>query len=152
MVNRSLTDEDWPCGHALMATVPPRQHCEDHGMDVQYPHKLPDLPKPDLVRMLNLCAQLPGLNEELTPVMAWAFILSHPACPEMTKVDFDAIRDDLKPKVACYGYVVTPPPLIEISNSNSFSTDLAQFLKTLRLKTPFTRFLLPKPPRRLRAV
>lgn len=72
-------------------------------MDVMYPHKLPSLPKPDLARMLDLCTQLPGLNDELTPVMAWAFILSHPACPEMTEDDFDGIKKDLQPKVACYG-------------------------------------------------
>jgi len=73
-------------------------------MDVTYPHKLPDLPKADLAKMLDLCTRLPGLNDELTPVMAWAFILSHPACPEMTKDDFDGIKKDLKPKVACYGF------------------------------------------------
>lgn len=109
MVNKSVIEDDWVSGHALLATAPPRDHCEEHGMDVEYPHKMPDLPKPDLAKMLNLCARLPGLNEhgsngELTPVMAWAFILTHPACPDMTQEDFEAIKDDLKPKVACYGF------------------------------------------------
>jgi hypothetical protein len=118
MTNRSLNDEEWVSGHALMATAPPRHHCEEHGMDVEYPHKMPDLPKPDLARMLNLCASLPGLKEELTPVMAYSFILSHPACPEMTKSDFEAIRDDLKPKVACYGYVTKSTIICHLFSRN----------------------------------
>jgi hypothetical protein len=106
MVNKSLSDEDWCSGHALMATATPIEHVKEHGMAKPYPHKVPDLPKPDLVKMLNLCYNLPGLNEEITPVMAWAEILNHPRCTELTKEDFEELKNDLKPKVACYGYVL----------------------------------------------
>lgn len=107
MVNRSVSDENWVCGHALMATVPPRQHCEEHGMDVEYPHQMPDLPKPDLARMLNLCAEIPELGDELTPIKAWAMILAHPDAMHLTAWDFQAIRNDLKPRCVCHGYVLS---------------------------------------------
>jgi hypothetical protein len=105
LVHRSWKDENEISGHALMATVPPVEHVMEHGMDVQYPHKMPDLPKPDLVRMLNICAALPGLNDEVTPVMAWAAILAHPRCEDMDLDDFQAVKTDLKGKVRCYGFV-----------------------------------------------
>jgi len=104
MVNKSLGDEDWCSGHALMATSPPIDHVREHGMDKQYPHQLPELPKPDLIKMLNLCTNLPGLSDEVTPVMAWAFLLSHPRCVELTESDFEAIKKDLKTRVTCYGF------------------------------------------------
>jgi len=104
MVNKSLGDEDWCSGHALLATATPIEHVREHGMDKQYPHRLPDMPKPDLAKMLNLCASLPGLNEEVTPVMAWAYILGHPRCQELSQDDFNALKKDLKPKVVCYGF------------------------------------------------
>jgi len=104
LVHRSWKDENEISGHALMATVPPVEHVMEHGMDEVYPHKMPELPKPDLVRMFNICAALPGLNDEVTPVMAWATILSHPRCEEMGKDDFDVVKTDLKAKVRCYGF------------------------------------------------
>jgi len=104
LVNRSLNDENEINGHALMATVPPISHVEHHGMDVPWEQKMPSLQMPSLSRMLNLCAALPGITNEVTPVMAWAAILSHPKCEEMSKEDFGRIKDDLKPKVRCYGF------------------------------------------------
>ena len=104
MVNKALGEEDWCSGHALMASAPPIDHVREHGMDKIYPHQLPDLPKPDLVKMLNLCSSLPGLNDEVTPIMAWALLLSHPRCVELTEKDFEAIKADLKHRVTCYGY------------------------------------------------
>jgi len=73
-------------------------------MEVMHEHKMPDMPKPDLVKMLNLCAALPGITDEVTPVMAWSAILSHPKCEDMTKDDFSKLKDDLKGKVRCYGF------------------------------------------------
>jgi len=87
-----------------MASAPPIDHVREHGMDKMYPHQLPDLPKPDLVKMLNLCSSLPGLNDEVTPIMAWALLLSHPRCVELTEKDFEAIKADLKHRVTCYGF------------------------------------------------
>jgi hypothetical protein len=105
LVDRSLNDENEISGHALMATVPPIDHVKKHGMEVMHEHKMPDLPRPDLVKMLNLSAGLPGLVDEVTPVMAWSVVLSHPKCEEMSEDDFSKIKVDLKGKVRCYGYV-----------------------------------------------
>jgi hypothetical protein len=105
MVNLSISDENWCSGHALMVTCPPRKFCAEHGMDLMYePEKMmADLPKPDLARMLQLSKKLAKLSDQVTPVMAFAFILSHPRCPELRKDQFDRIREDLRPRVTCYG-------------------------------------------------
>jgi hypothetical protein len=110
LVDKSMHDSEWIAGnavsgHALMATAVPIAHVHEHGMEVKYPFQLPDLAKPDLSRMLNLCAKLPGLSQEVTPIMAWACILQHPRAVELTEVDVEGIKADLKDKVACYGYV-----------------------------------------------
>jgi len=105
MMNMSVEKDDWVSGHALLASAVPRHHCAEHGMQVQYGHKLPDLPKPDLMKMLLLCARLPGLGDELTPVMAWARVLSHQAAGQFTRSDFESICEDLRSKVVCYGLV-----------------------------------------------
>jgi hypothetical protein len=111
LVDKSLHDEDWiaghaASGHALMATAVPMDHVREHGMDVKYEHQLPAIPKPDLSRMLNLCASLPHLSREVTPVMAWACILQHPRVVELSEGDVEIIKADLKGKVSCYGYVI----------------------------------------------
>jgi hypothetical protein len=108
LVDKSMHDAEWIAGHAvsghaLMATAVPIDHVREHGLEVKYGHQLPDLPKPDLSRMLNLCAKLPGLSREVTPVMAWSFILQHPRAVELTEGDLELIKVDLKDKVACYG-------------------------------------------------
>jgi hypothetical protein len=103
MVNKSIAEEDWCSGHALMATATPIDYVTEHGMEKMHPHKLPDLAKPDLAKMLNLCPALPVNDQELTPVMAWAFLLAHPRCPDLTQNDLEALKTELKPKVTCYG-------------------------------------------------
>ncbi|MBE7180287.1 MAG: hypothetical protein INR71_03600 [Terriglobus roseus] len=100
---RSQDSESEVSGHALMATCPPESHIANHP-DEPYPHKVPDMGMTDLVKLLDLSNRLP-LDGEITPVMAWASIYSHPRRDELTQADFEAMKVDLLAKVRCYGYV-----------------------------------------------
>ncbi|MCJ1474262.1 hypothetical protein MMC13_002920 [Lambiella insularis] len=64
---------------------------------------MPDLPKADLFKLLNLSANLP-LDGELTPVMALNMIRNHERCNELTDADFKALIADLETKTRCYGF------------------------------------------------
>lgn len=89
-------------GHALMATLPPSRHLAEHP-DVHYPHKIEEnMNGGDLLRLLDLSNRLP-LNGEITPVMAWAFIIGDPNFPYFETKDFQHIKDVLMTKVRCYG-------------------------------------------------
>jgi len=101
MTDKSNQDEDWCSGHGLLVTAVPHDHVKEYGMEEMYPHQLPDIPKPDLAKMLNLSQSLPGLTEEITPIMAWATILRHPRSKELTEDDISALGKELKPKMAC---------------------------------------------------
>jgi hypothetical protein len=111
MINLSLADPNRVSGHALMATAPSREYCARYGMffprgqqdDCHLDGRF-DLPKPDLAKMLMLSRKLASLkSEELTPVMAWAKIMAHPRGAELDKEEINAIKEELRPKVACYG-------------------------------------------------
>jgi len=109
LVDKSLHDQDWIAGqavsgHALMATAIPMDHVREHGMEVKLCPSLPEMERPDLSRMLNLAAKLPGLSKEVTPIMAWACILQHPRAIELDELDLQTIKSELKGKVACYGF------------------------------------------------
>lgn len=88
-------------GHALMATCPPGSHIAKRPEE-KYPHKMPEIGMPDLLKLLDLSNRLP-LDGEITPIMAWAGIRNHPRSHELSKVDFEALRDDLLAKIRCYG-------------------------------------------------
>lgn len=90
-------------GHALMATCPPHEHIVNHP-DVPYPHKTWDVPNPDLMKLLELSERLP-LDGEITPVMALKIIRMHERFCALTAEDFEVLKDDLKAKIRCYGYV-----------------------------------------------
>ncbi|KAG9694880.1 hypothetical protein KCU95_g6515, partial [Aureobasidium melanogenum] len=90
------------CGHALMATCPPASHIMNKPGD-PYGHRMPDLKAPDLMKLLDLSAQLP-LEGELTPVMAWMLLLQDSRVPQMTAQDFELVKADLAGKVRCYGF------------------------------------------------
>lgn len=106
---RSQESEDGAeiSGHALMATCPPESYVAEHPQE-PYGHKMPDIGMADLVKLLDLSNRLP-LDGEITPIMAWAGIHSHPRCDELTKEDFEKMKTDLTGKVRCYGYVSSSP-------------------------------------------
>lgn len=90
-------------GHVLMATCPPHSHILNKPEE-KYPHKVFDLPGAELEKLLNLSAQLPVAECELPPVRAWAMIRNHPRFTELTKEECEALRDELAPKIRCYGF------------------------------------------------
>jgi hypothetical protein len=96
------TEYDHMCGHALMATCPPASHIMNKPGD-PYGHRMPDLKAPDLMKLLDLSAQLP-LEGELTPVMAWMLLLQDSRVSQMTAHDFELVKADLAGKVRCYGF------------------------------------------------
>ncbi|KAF2808621.1 uncharacterized protein BDZ99DRAFT_446221 [Mytilinidion resinicola] len=101
MVRASDSDAD-VSGHALMATCPPESHIVSTPND-PYPHRMPDITMPDLLKLLDLSNRLP-LDGEITPIMAWAMIMKHERFFEITREEFEAIKGDLLAKVRCYGF------------------------------------------------
>lgn len=102
---RAATAEDAETisGHALMATAPPESHITTCPHE-PYPHQMPDIQMPDLMKLLDLSSRLP-LDGEITPIMAWAKILQDERFSELSKQDFEVIKAELLPKIRCYGYV-----------------------------------------------
>jgi len=113
LVERASEAEGDPCGHALMATCPPDPYLDNHP-EIPFGHghhhsgeveqKTWDLSKTDLANLLDLSKRL-NLDGEITPVMAWGYLLGHPRFGELTVNDFNKITQDLSGKVRCYGYV-----------------------------------------------
>lgn len=89
-------------GHALMATAPPDAHIANCPQE-KYPHQMPDIKMPDLMKLLDLSNRLP-LEGEITPIMAWAKILQDEKFRELSKDDFEVIKEELLAKVRCYGF------------------------------------------------
>jgi len=90
-------------GHALMASAPPESHIANHPHE-KYPHQMPDIAMPDLLKLLDLSNRLP-LDGEITPIMAWAMILQDQRFHELTADEIAIMKGDLLAKVRCYGYV-----------------------------------------------
>ncbi|KAH9879109.1 hypothetical protein J1614_002544 [Plenodomus biglobosus] len=101
MVRAHDTDETIS-GHALMATAPPDAHIANCPEE-KYPHQMPDVTMPDLLKLLDLSNRLP-LDGEITPIMAWAKILQDEKFRDLSKEDIGFIKDDLLAKVRCYGF------------------------------------------------
>ncbi|KAF1949091.1 hypothetical protein CC80DRAFT_429963 [Byssothecium circinans] len=89
-------------GHALMATAPPESHIATCPHE-DYPHQMPDIAMPDLMKLLDLSNRLP-LDGEITPIMAWAMILRDPRLRELERRDLQVIKEELVAKVRCYGF------------------------------------------------
>jgi len=90
-------------GHVLMATCPPHSHILNKP-DEKYPHKVFDVFGPELQQLYNLSGPLPVAECEVPPIRAWAIIRTHPRFAELSKEDCDALRDELCPKIRCYGF------------------------------------------------
>lgn len=98
---RAHDAEETISGHAMMATAPPDSHIANHPEE-KYPHQMPDVAMPDLMKLLDLSARLP-LDGEITPIMAWVMVLKDESFETLTKEEFGAIKGELLAKVRCYG-------------------------------------------------
>ncbi|KAF1840022.1 uncharacterized protein K460DRAFT_381517 [Cucurbitaria berberidis CBS 394.84] len=107
-------------GHALMATAPPDAHIANCPQE-HYPHQMPDVKMPDLMKLLDLSNRLP-LDGEITPIMAWAKILKDEKFRELSKEDLGLIKGELLAKVRCYGFGAV---LEEFEVSDALMTVLA---------------------------
>ena len=102
LLTKAQDSEEEISGHTLMVSCPPESHIIEHP-EVPYPYdEEQQRHKPQLASLMNLSQRL-NLDGEITPVMAWSMLLSHPRFSEFTAADFEVIRDDLKGKVRCYG-------------------------------------------------
>ncbi|KAJ4344175.1 hypothetical protein N0V95_006290 [Ascochyta clinopodiicola] len=99
---RAHDAEETISGHALMATAPPDSHIANCPEE-KYPHQMPDVAMPDLMKLLDLSARLP-LDGEITPIMAWVMILKDQHFKTLTKEEIGAIKGELLAKVRCYGF------------------------------------------------
>lgn len=114
-----------PCGHALMASCPPESFAQmapevpfghnDSGETKTHNHGVTDrgrtgeqprtwdLAKPDLATLMDLSQKL-NLEGEITPVMAWGMVMTHPGVNMLRMEDFRKLADELAGKVRCYGF------------------------------------------------
>lgn len=96
-------DHEHMAGHALMATAPPNSHIMETPAEM-YPHKMPEIATPDLAKLLDLSNRLPiDRQGEITPVMAWTLLLQDPHIVSLDERDFLTLKNQLAPKVKCYG-------------------------------------------------
>ncbi|KAJ4150896.1 hypothetical protein LMH87_011624 [Akanthomyces muscarius] len=116
LMDRGSGPEGEPCGHALMATCPPvpfkdiPKSTPFAGTDGT-PIKQEEAPsqgtwqvtKADLSTLMDLSKRL-DLDGEITPVMAWGMIMSHPQFAALSAADVQRIAEELGRKVRCYGF------------------------------------------------
>ncbi|KAJ3470443.1 hypothetical protein MRS44_000542 [Fusarium solani] len=62
-----------------------------------------EVPRADLATLLNLSKSL-DLDGEVTPIMAWVMVMSHPKVMELSAEDFRKLGEELVRKVRCYGF------------------------------------------------
>ncbi|KAL9607883.1 MAG: hypothetical protein Q9167_007246 [Letrouitia subvulpina] len=89
-------------GHALMATCPTQKHLDEESPDTTY-HALPDVPIPELWKLLDLAQELP-LRGELTPVHVVKMLKDHERFEELTEKDFSDLTKILCEITRCYGF------------------------------------------------
>lgn len=84
-----------------MFSCPPDRHYHENPHDEQY-HEMPDIPNPELMKLLALSYDLP-LNGEMAPVQALQIIRAHDRAPELTLQDFRLLTERLFKYMNCYG-------------------------------------------------
>ncbi|KAA8616665.1 hypothetical protein PtrSN002B_004708 [Pyrenophora tritici-repentis] len=117
---RAHEADDNISGHALMATAPPDAHITNCPEE-KYPHQMPDVKMPDLMKLLDLSNRLP-LDGEITPIMAWAKIIQNENFRTLSKEDIELMKGELLAKVRCYGFGAV---LEEFEVSDALMTVLA---------------------------
>ncbi|KAJ6445582.1 BZIP-type transcription factor [Purpureocillium lavendulum] len=116
LLDRANEADGDPCGHALMATCPPKPfenltpetpfgstHTHDSPIGDVPAQGTWELSKADLSTLLDLSRRL-KLDGEITPVMAWGMILNHPRFADFKPEDFQRLAEELGRKVRCYGF------------------------------------------------
>ncbi|KAL9106072.1 MAG: hypothetical protein Q9227_008858 [Pyrenula ochraceoflavens] len=113
IVRKSHSSPDTPeeasfSGHALMASCPPPTHIstvppQGNGLIPTYPLKVPDVPMPNLMTMLNLSKQLVA-GSQVTPIMALQALKTHGLYHTLTEDDVKGMMESLDKKVRCYGF------------------------------------------------
>ncbi|KAL3961663.1 hypothetical protein ACCO45_003186 [Purpureocillium lilacinum] len=116
LLDRANEVDGDPCGHALMATCPPKPfenltpetpfgstHTRDSPSGDVPAQGTWELSKADLSTLLDLSRRL-KLDGEITPVMAWGMILNHPRFADFKPEDFQRLAEELGRKVRCYGF------------------------------------------------
>ncbi|OTB14023.1 hypothetical protein K445DRAFT_42333, partial [Daldinia sp. EC12] len=116
LIERAQDTSGDAAGHALMASCPPEPfpdlseeipfgftHTHGDQGDAPSRQRTWELSKADLSTLLDLSTKL-NLDGEITPVMAWGMVLSHPKFADLRSEDFERLLDDLKGKVRCYGF------------------------------------------------
>ena len=104
------------CGHALMASCPPRSYPDIQPSEPFGYKNVPggdkadiktwEASKGDLAILLDLSKQL-DLGGEVTPIQAWGMISAHPEFSRLSPGAVKQLRDELGRRVRCYGYAST---------------------------------------------
>ena len=94
-------------GHALMMTCPSRDEimASFDNPEAQFPLKMPDVPASELNRMMMMSANM-DLGGEVTPVTALKMIRADERYDLMSLTELNELKDQLKAKSRCYGYVL----------------------------------------------
>ena len=93
-------------GHALMMTCPSRDEIMAFSDNpaAQFPLRMPDQPASELNRLMMMSANI-DLGGEVTPVMALKMIRADERYDLMSLTELNELKDQLKAKSRCYGYV-----------------------------------------------
>lgn len=114
VLDLTKTIEGTPNGHALMASCPPAAYGD---LSPDAPFLTPDAMdasdsccgpptwktgKGDLSVLLDLSSKL-NLDGEITPIMVWGMVMSHPRFKEVSVADLKKLSQELMRKSRCYG-------------------------------------------------
>ena len=116
-------------GHALMMTCPSRDEIMASlaNPEAHFPMKMPDLPPSELNRMMMMSANM-DLGGELTPVMVLKLIRGDERYDLMSLTELNELKDQLKAKSRCYGYVLIISPRLDLySPVHSFGAVLEEY-------------------------
>lgn len=108
LLERATEGDGDPCGHVLMASCPPVQFRDStmDGTQIKSEAKWGEptwaLNNAELSVLMDLSKKL-NLDGEITPVMAWGMVTSHPRFHELEATDFQRLGEELLRKVRCYG-------------------------------------------------
>lgn len=89
-------------GHALMLSCPPESYTMQNP-ELWDPPKHLELQAADLSVLFHLSNRL-QLEGEMTPIAVWATIARHERFSELSTANFEAVKQELLPKIKCHGF------------------------------------------------